>query len=251
MKSRTLAVCHAAMRLAGAALLLAVCLPVAATDLVREVRTIGAFKTVRLVGSADLVLTQADTPALTVEGEKDQLPVLKADVRGDELVLSYEAPRRHGFTIFWHHPNKGPRFLLSASSLERLATDGSGDVVAESWTAPGDFEISVAGSSDIRIATLAARKLVVRISGSGDVSLGGGVFEQRVRIAGSGDYHARMLQSAIAAVSIRGSGDATVWARDSLSVNLAGSGDVKYYGRPSVSRSVAGSGSIDALGDKP
>ena len=250
MKSQTLAACDAALRLACAALL-SICLPASAADLVREARTIGAFKTVRLVGSADLVLTQADTPALTVEAQKDQLQNLKAEVRGDELVLRYETPRLHGFTMFWHQSEKGPRFLLSASTLERLATSGSGDVVAESWTAPGDFEISVAGSSDIRFATLAARKLVVRISGSGDVSLGGGVLEQSVRIAGSGDYHAKLLQSATAAVSIRGSGDATVWARDTLSINVAGSGDVKYYGRPTVSKSVAGSGSVNALGDKP
>lgn len=251
MKPRTLAARNAAMRLTCAALLLAVCLPATAADVVSEARTIGAFKTVRLVGSADLVLTQADTPALTVEGEKDQLPNLKAEVRGDELVLRYDAPRGHGMGFFWHQSKKGPRFLLSASTLERLATDGNGDVVAESWTAPGDFEISVSGSSDVRFTTLAARKLVVRISGSGDVSLGGGVLEQNVRIAGSGDYHAKLLQSATAAVSIRGSGDATVWARDSLSINVAGSGDVQYYGRPSVSKSVAGSGSVKALGDKP
>ena len=238
------------LTIVAAALLLAVCVPASAEPL-REARTIGAFKTVRLMGSADLVLTQADAPALTVEGEKNQLPNLKAEMHGDELVLSYEAPHGIHLGFFWHGPNKGPRFLLSASTLERLATEGSGDVMAESWTAPGDFEISVAGASDVRFATLAARKLVVRITGSGDVSLGGGVLEQSVRILGSGDYHAKLLQSATAAVSIRGSCEATVWARDTLSISVAGSGDVKYYGRPSVSKSVAGSGSVNALGDKP
>lgn len=241
MKSRILAAC--------AALLLGFCLS-AAAEPVREARPIVAFKTVRLVGSADLVLTQADTPALTVEGEKDQLPNLKAEVRGDELVLRYET-RWHGLARFLNRSKKGPRFLLSASTLERITTSGNGDVAAESWTAPGDFEISVVGASDVRFGMLAARKLVVRITGAGDISLAGGVFEQSVRIAGSGDYHARTLQSAITTVSISGSGDAVVWARDSLIVKVAGSGDVKYYGRPSVSRSVAGSGSVTALGDKP
>ena len=91
----------------------------------------------------------------------------------------------------------------------------------------------------------------MRISGAGDVTLVGGVLEQNVRIAGSGDYHGAALQSATATISIGGSGDATVWARDSLSVKIAGSGDVKYYGRPTISRSIAGSGSITGLGDKP
>ncbi len=227
---------------------LAVASPVAAADVATETRQVDAFRTVRLVGSADLVLTQADTPSLTVEGDKDVLRDLKAEVRGDELLLSYEP---NGGMRWWTSDKKGPRFLLSAKSLERIATSGSGDVRSASFTVPGDFEISVSGSSDVRFGSLAARKLLVRISGSGDVQLAGGVLEQNVRIAGSGDYRSGALQSATATIAIGGSGDATLWARDNLSVKIAGSGDVKYYGRPAVSKSIAGSGSITALGDKP
>ena len=222
--------------------------PAHAADKVTESRSIGNVRTVKLIGSADLVVTQAETPSLTVEGDKDAVKYLKAEMRGDELLLTYE-PR--GMGGWWSSDKKGPRFLLKVKSLDRIATAGNGDVSAESFTVSGDFEISIAGSSDIKIGSLAARKLLVRISGAGDVTLTGGVLEQNVRIAGSGDYHGAALQSATATISIGGSGDATVWARDNLSVKIAGSGDVKYYGRPTISRSVAGSGSITGLGDKP
>ena len=217
-------------------------------EVVSESRPIGAFRTVRLIGSADLVLTQADTPSLTVEGDKEVVQYLKAEMHGDELMLSYE-PRRGG--SWWHSDKKGPRFLLSTKVLERISTAGNGDIRSDSFTVPGDFEIAIAGSSDIKFGAFAARKLLVRISGAGDVTLAGGVLEQNVRIAGSGDYRGAALQSATATISIGGSGDATVWARDSLSVKIAGSGDVKYYGRPTVTKSIAGSGSITGLGDRP
>lgn len=219
-----------------------------AAERASETRPVGAFRSVRLIGSADLVLKQGEVPALTVEGDKDQLQYLKVETRGDELVLRYE-PRWH--FVWWGSHRKEPRFLLTARTLERISTAGSGDVRAESWTAPADFEIALAGASDIRIGSLAARKLLVRISGAGDVKIAGGVLEQNIRIAGSGDYQAGALQSAIATISIGGSGDATLWARDNLSVKIAGSGDVKYYGRPSITKSIAGSGSITGLGDKP
>ncbi len=219
-----------------------------AADVVTETRPVGAFKSVRLVGSADLVLTQGDTPTLAVQGDRDALKDLHVETRGDELVLSYE----HRQITWWSGSGKkGPRFLLSAKTLDRLTSAGSGDVHADTFTVPGDFEISVSGSSDVTFGSLAARKLLVRITGSGDVALSGGVFEQNVRIAGSGDYRSDKLQSANATVSIAGSGDVTLWARDNLSVSIAGSGDVKYYGRPVVSRSIAGGGSITGLGDKP
>lgn len=219
-----------------------------AADVVTESRPVGNFRTVRLVGSADLVLKQADTPALSVEGDKDVLASLKSEIRGDELFLSYEPKGTSGW---WGPDRKGPRFVLTAKTLERISTSGNGDIRSDHFTVTGDFEIAIAGSSDIRFDTLAARKLLVRISGAGDVTLSGGVFEQNVRIAGSGDYHGAGLQSATATISIGGSGDAVLWARDNLSVKIAGSGDVRYYGRPTVTKSIAGSGSVTGLGDKP
>ncbi len=219
----------------------------AAADVVTETRPVGNFRSVRLIGSADLVLTQAETPTLAVEGEPGTIRDLRVESRGDELVLIYE--RNH--VGWWGPSRKGPRFLLSAKTLDRLSSAGSGDIRADSFTVPGDLEISVSGSSDVTFASLAARKLLVRITGSGDVALSGGVFEQNVRIAGSGDYRSATLQSANATISIAGSGDAVLWARDNLSVTIAGSGDVKYYGRPVLSKSVAGGGSITGLGDKP
>ena len=62
---------------------------------------------------------------------------------------------------------------------------------------------------------------------------------------------ASKLEAGRVKISIAGSGDAAVWARESLSVSVAGSGDVKYYGDPAVSRSVVGSGSIKRLGPAP
>ena len=44
-----------------------------------------------------------------------------------------------------------------------------------------------------------------------------------------------------------GSGDATVFAQESLTISVAGSGDVRYYGDAAVTQSIAGSGSVRYL----
>ena len=51
-----------------------------------------------------------------------------------------------------------------------------------------------------------------------------------------------------AKVSVAGSGDATVFAQESLTISVAGSGDVRYYGDAAVTQSIAGSGSVRYLG---
>ena len=239
-------------RSAGTVLLVALAMaavaPAAAAEVTEPRALTGTFKSVRLVGSADLVLTQSDTQSLSVEGEKEAMQYLVAETRGDELVLRYEPRAKF---VWWGNDRKGPRFLLSTKTLERISTAGSGDVRSDAWTSTGDFEIAVSGASDIKIGSLAARKLLVRITGSGDVTLAGGVLEQNIKIAGSGDYRSGNLKSATAVIAISGSGDATLTARDTLTVNIAGSGDVKYYGRPTITKSIAGSGSITGLGEKP
>jgi hypothetical protein len=59
------------------------------------------------------------------------------------------------------------------------------------------------------------------------------------------------VRSDVARVSMAGSGDATLWVRNELSISMAGSGDVGYYGDPQVSKSSVGSGTARRLGAAP
>jgi hypothetical protein len=59
------------------------------------------------------------------------------------------------------------------------------------------------------------------------------------------------VQSDNASISVAGSGEATVWARNELSMTIAGSGDVNYYGDPRISKSVVGSGEARRIAAAP
>ena len=89
------------------------------------------------------------------------------------------------------------------------------------------------------------------IAGSGDINLGGTANELDASIAGSGTVKADRLKAKSVVLNIAGSGDATVWATDTMKLSIAGSGDVKYWGDAKVTQSVAGSGSIKRLGSAP
>jgi hypothetical protein len=205
-----------------------------------------SFSAVRLVGPFDLVLTQAPTTTLYVEGDPAQVRRVTAHVEGDVLVVGEQ---KKGFLNF-ETSHRTARVLLSTPKLSRISTSGSGDVFATSWKTDGPLDVALSGSGDLKIESLVAQKLVVSISGSSDVMVGGTVEAQHINIAGSGDYDAGELKSATASISIAGSGDATLWVAQALSISIAGSGDVKYYGTPTISQSVVGSGNVQSAGTK-
>lgn len=55
----------------------------------------------------------------------------------------------------------------------------------------------------------------------------------------------------IESLRISGSGDVTLWAKESLTVKIAGAGDVRYFGDPALTKSVAGAGSVRRVGLAP
>ena len=186
----------------------------------REVR---GFNSVELAIPGKMEIVQGDKEGLTITADDNLLPEIEATVERESLRIRF----RKGVSVRTRTPI---RIILHAKAMEAIAIAGSGDVLASS---------------------LSARDLAVRVSGSGDVQLGGKADSLKVRISGSGDVKAARLETQRAQVSIAGSGDVTVWARQALEASVAGSGDVRYYGDPTVARKIAGSGSVRRAGATP
>ena len=173
--------------------------------LVRESRPVANVSAVSLKGSGDVVITQGNKEELVVEAQKSVLPKISTEVDNGTLSLSMKSGTFH----FGKDPKI--RYYLTVKQLNKIALAGSGDIRAASLNAD-KLDIVTSGSGDVRIDSLSALEINVRISGSSDVKLAGKV--------------------------------------NSQSIKIAGSGDVKYYGQPKVSQSVAGSGAVQGLGAK-
>ena len=91
---------------------------------------------------------------------------------------------------------------------------------------------------------LDARRVEVRIEGSGDVTLSGRADQLDVRVAGSGNAHTFDLDVGAVTAEIAGSGNVETSVTDRLDARIAGSGDVVYRGDPRVSSQVLGSGDV-------
>ena len=88
----------------------------------------------------------------------------------------------------------------------------------------------------------------VTIRGSGDVKINDGKASGlEITISGSGDIDARNYQVENVNITSAASGDARIWATETLSGTSTGSGDILYKGNPRVSVRASASGDVKPL----
>ena len=213
---------------------------VSASDLARESRPVSHFDRVVLRGVGDLIIEQTGKESLVVESERRLLPIISTEVERGVLYLDLKAPR-----VSTRHPI---RYRLTVRTLSGLRAEGSGQISA-STLAADSIEITLAGSSTLKIKSLEARTLAVRLDGSGSASIGqGAVSAQTIVLSGSADYEAPKLASKRTSVHISGSGDASVAAADTLTARISGAGEIRYWGSPKVKSEISGAGLVERGG---
>jgi len=233
-------------------------------DVMTEERGVSGFDRLSLVGAGDVMITQGDEEALTVEADDNLIPYIMSEVQNGKLVLGFtDAAKRRNV-----RPSKKIMFHLQVKELRGLDLLGAGDIMISSVDAEGleillagagdieassvdvdRLEILLAGAGDVRIDSLQAEALVIHLDGAGNVEVAGRVAEQGVFVNGAGNYRAGELESQTATVEVNGVGDATVWAADTLDVRINGPSTVKYYGSPQVTKHIDMVGRLVSLGN--
>jgi hypothetical protein len=182
-----------------------------------ETRQVSGFNSVELRGSADVSVTQGDAEAVVVEADDNILPLIETTVQNGRLIISTKPD------INFTTPNH-VRVNVTIKSLQGLTLSGSGNV---------------------DVSSLAGQDLNIVLSGSGDITVSGAADRVDIRLPGSGNVICSGLKSRSANVTLAGSGNIAVYASESLDASLLGSGTIRYDGNPAqVSKRVSGSGTI-------
>lgn len=203
---------------------------------VEKARALPAFSKLRLEGSFDVRLAQADSDQAVVIADDNVEPFVETVVEGDSLIVRLK--RDAGFIT-----RSAPVVRVDARALQNVLVNGSGDLTVEQFK--GDaLQVGVMGSGDVHFGLVELKDLNVSVSGSGDVRLAGRADQQSWNVSGSGDVDARALSGKAAKAVLSGSGDVSLGVTEQLDVRLSGSGDLSYAGRPQLRQSVSGSGEI-------
>jgi hypothetical protein len=178
-------------------------------------RDLPAFHAIDLAGSNALTVHVGLAQSVVVNGDDNLLDRVATDVRAGKLKVW----TRGSFTT------DAPMSVnVTVPSLDAISLTGTGSVVVDG--ARGD-------------------KLVVRVPGSGTLSVDGAVKQLDASLGGSGDMELGRLNARDVTAAVTGTGQLFVHASHSLDASVTGVGSIVYSGNPkSVVQHVAGIGTV-------
>ena len=199
---------------------------------------VGAFDKLAVSGPYEVNVVSGGAPGVSAQGGSNLLD--ETEVVVENGTLKIRPKKRGGIHFNWH--NGKAVFTVNAAALHGAAIAGSGGINVDKVA--GDFEGEVAGSGDLKLASVAGGAIKLAIAGSGGIDAVGKAESVDYSIAGSGDIRAGGLTAKTADVSIAGSGNVAANARDSADVSIMGSGNVEVGGGAKCKVSKAGSGDV-------
>ena len=228
---------RAAAMAAGSAAVLAAALAEPA-QAATETRSVADFDQVVFAVAGEVSIEQGPSETLTLEAEPAVLRKITTEIRDRRLLIGLSPGR-----IETQQPI---RMKLGVRTLRGFESRTAGAISIGPLRSEA-LALVLAGGGSIRLDRLDnARSLDVRITGAGDVTVGGGkVTAQQLAITGMGSYTAPKLASERAEVAIDGNGEVRLAASSTLAVRIGGVGHVRYHGDPAVTRSIRGIGTIE------
>jgi hypothetical protein len=202
-----------------------------------ETRSVSAFRGVALGVPATLELRQGDGESLSITGDDNIVPRVETVVEDGTLKIRW-VDGRSG-TISYKHLE----IVVGARSIESLSIAGSGQIHAPRLKT-SSLRMRLDGSGGASIDSLEADSVRASIDGSGSLKAAGRADSLDATVSGSGRLSTARLETRNAKIALAGSGDAMVWATQTLGARVAGSGNVEYYGKPEVRTTIAGSGRV-------
>lgn len=199
---------------------------------------VGAFDKVAVSGPYEVNVVSGGAAGISAKGGSNLLD--ETEVVVEDGTLKIKPKKRRGIHFNWRDGKAV--FTVNAAALRGAAIAGSGGITVDK--VKGDFDGDVAGSGDLKLASVEGGAIKLAIAGSGGVDAAGKADSVDISIAGSGDVRAGGLAARTADVSIAGSGNVAANATETADVSIMGSGDVEISGGAKCSVSKAGSGDV-------
>ena len=209
-----------------------------------EVREVGSFHSLSSSLPCTVYLSQGDKQEVRVESTEELAPKVLTTVENGTLKLKLEEGRYSKIVL---------RMVITVPDIESIELRGSGSLVHEGiLQASKDLSVRVSGSGDISLGAIACKAFDAHISGSGHARIQGEAAvdgDMDLSTRGSGDIDMESV-TATGNASVRTSGSGHIRLREvavdgDMDLKTSGSGDIFVNGScHDVTASSSGSGNI-------
>ena len=208
---------------------------------------VGAFRSLEVVGHAEVILVQGDDEAVDVAAVAKRRARVHVRSEGGRLFVGAFAEAPWWAFLAGGSSARPPRITVRFRQLDEIALSGAVKLSSDAVRTPA-LDVRASGAATVRIGALDTGTL--RFAGSGAVTgeLAGRAAEQVVSISGAGAYRAGKLASERAQVRGSGAGRVLVHASRELDAAISGAGAIDYVGDPSVTQRISGAGRIRRVG---
>jgi hypothetical protein len=234
----------------------------------RDERAVAAAQQLDVSGPIMVEVRVGAAPQMVVEADSNLLPLIRTEVRGDELRIWTDASfsTRNPIRITYSTPqlvevrsSGSGRITVSglAGAPLKVRKNGSGRIELSGQVAGFDAQnrgsgtieasglratnanLSVSSSGSIRVGEIRGQYANVSVSSSGSVQAEGAVQSLTARVNSSGSINLEGLVSEHADLSTNSSGGIGATVRQSLVAQTSSSGTIRVYGNPGQ-RSLSG-----------
>jgi hypothetical protein len=196
------------------------------------------FTQVDLRAAADVTIHTGSSFSVHADGDQSLVDGLTADVRRGVLVLGW-TPDSSVHRIGHRHLD----VTITMPRTTSVAIGGAGSIALDRGSGPA-FGASVAGAGSIKVATLAAGRTVLAMSGTGEIVVAGTTDMIEAYASGVGSIDARGLAAGSGRIAVSGTGEVKARIDGPADVSLSGIGDVAIDGHPTCTVHKSGLGNV-------
>ena len=191
--------------------------------IVFQERTIPIYSQIKVLGNADVVLTEGEVGQIKVETSENVLPYVTTEVKGETLVVKL---KHYGVS----YVPKLKVYVPIDEKFNKITIAGKGDV-------------TLGEHFSIELQTL---EVIMKIQGN--VQLQGKTEVLKVSVLGSGNFQGKELLTHKGTLSISGTGNIEATVSEEVQAKITGYGHIIIFGNPSKKDTdIKGSGKIQFL----
>lgn len=187
-----------------------------------------AFNAIESNTVGNIVFSQSANTSVVAEGDKEMIDALNVSVKNNVLVINL----RENFFKRIRRRNRKLDFRISSPNLQRIESDGVGNITLRGKVRTPGLEISSNGVGNLTADNLECDRLTIDSDGVGNVTVAGRSNYLTINSDGVGNVKAEKLFTKYADVTSDGVGNVNFHASESMDVSSDGIGNVTYYGNP-------------------